>query len=255
MDDLNEKIRELSTEIKIYKEQFTDFIEAASHDLNAPLRKLSVLIDRLVSKYQPQFDDGATEYINRIQTCIREMKSLIDGLTELAQTNVELSEAESCDLNVVVKHELDLMNEEIEQRNLMVNVGSLPVVNGTAFQYKQLFRNLFENAIKFSKTDVPAELNVKAGVINDDEKKSFDLERRKKYYRIEISDNGIGFNQNFAEEIFKPFVRLHPRSEYEGSGMGLSICKKIVVNHKGRIFAEGSENGGSRFTLILPESP
>jgi signal transduction histidine kinase len=147
------------------------------------------------------------------------------------------------------------MKEEIEEKDLRVQVGRLPGIWGIAFQYKQLFKNLFENAIKFSKKNNPAKIHVKAELLNDKEKKMFDLDGGKKYYRIDISDNGIGFNQDYAEKIFEPFVRLHPRSDYEGNGIGLSICKRIVINHKGRIFAEGNENGGSRFVLILPETP
>ena len=255
MDDLKQKIEKLNDELKTYKEQFTDFVEAAAHDLHAPLRKLTVLIERLTSKYQLQPEDGASEYINRIQTCIKEMKSLIDGLTELAGTDARVIEMERCDLNQIARHELDLMDDEIEQKNLQVTVGSLPVINGFAFQYNQLFKNLFENAIKFGKRDEPVKINVKAEVVKDEEKKLLELDTDRQYYRIEISDNGIGFNQDYAEKIFQPFVRLHPRSEYGGSGIGLSICKKIVLNHNGRIFAEGNENIGSRFVLLLPETP
>jgi len=255
MDDLKEKIEKLNAELKTYKEQFTDFVEAAAHDLHAPLRKLSVLIERLTSKYHLQLDDGAGEYINRIQTCIGEMKSLVDGLTELASANGQVAEIEPCDLNLIVKRELDLMNDEIEEKNLQVTVGSLPVIKGFGFQYNQLFKNLLENAIKFGKKDSSVKIDINAEVANDEGKRLLELASEKEYYKIEISDNGIGFNQEQAEKIFLPFVRLHPRSEYEGSGLGLSICKKIVMNHNGRIFAEGNENIGSRFILILPETP
>jgi signal transduction histidine kinase len=255
MDELKEKIQELNTEIKIYKEQFTDFVEAASHDLHAPLRKLSVLIERLISKYQLQLDEDAKQYIKRIQTCIREMKSLIDGLTELARTDGEVAELELCDLTVIVKQEWENMKEEIEEKNLRIQVGSLPGIMGIAFQYKQLFKNLLENAIKFSQKNNPAKIDVRAELLKDKETKAFDLDAGKKYYRIDIIDNGIGFKQDYAEKIFEPFVRLHPRSEYEGNGIGLSICKRIVINHKGKIFAEGNENRGSRFVIILPETP
>lgn len=255
MEDLKEKIEKLNAELKTYKEQFTDFVEAAAHDLHAPLRKLSVLIERLTSKYHLQPDDGANEYINRIQTCIGQMKSLIDGLIELASANGQVAEIEPCDLNLIVKHELDILNDETQAKNLHVTVGSLPVINGIAFQYNQLFKNLFENAIKFGKNDSSVQININAEVVNDEEKRLLDLAAEKDYYRIEIGDNGIGFNQDHAEKIFLPFVRLHPRSEYEGNGIGLSICKKIVLNHNGKIFAEGNENIGSRFILILPETP
>jgi len=101
MDELKDKIEELNSEIKTYKEQFTDFVESAAHDLHAPLRKLSVLIERLVAKHEPLFDSDAKEYVNRIQTCIEEMKSLINGLTELARVDAETNGFTACDLNVI----------------------------------------------------------------------------------------------------------------------------------------------------------
>jgi len=148
-----------------------------------------------------------------------------------------------------------MIKEEIEEKNVVINIGRLPVIQGNDFQYRQLFKNLFENAIKFSKKNIPLKVDVKTKSVTEDEKYLFKLENQKKFYRIEIGDNGIGFNQNYAEKIFQPFVRLHSRAKYEGKGLGLAICKKIVMNHKGIIYAEGNENKGSRFVLILPESP
>ena len=138
--------------------------------------------------------------------------------------------------------------------SLRLVVNPLPVVKGNYVQYQQLFKNLLENAIKFSRKDVPPEVCISCEAMKRDEKFFFNLPLNKEYYKIEISDNGIGFNQVNAEKIFEPFVRLHPKSEYEGSGLGLSICKKIADNHDGIIYAEGEENKGSRFTLILPET-
>jgi light-regulated signal transduction histidine kinase (bacteriophytochrome) len=255
MDESKNKIEELNSEIKAYKEQLTDFVESAAHDLHAPLRKLSVLMERLITKHEPLFDTDAKEYVNRIQTCITEMKSLVDGLTELARVDAETTGFTACDLNVIVKEMLEMMSEETKGKNAVINIGHLPVIQGNAFQYRQLFKNLFENAIKFNKKNIPDRIDIKTGLITAEEKNLFNLENQKKYYKIEIADNGIGFNQNYAEKIFQPFVRLHSRSKYEGSGLGLAICKKIVMNHKGIIYAEGNENKGSRFVLILPESP
>jgi signal transduction histidine kinase len=127
-------------------------------------------------------------------------------------------------------------------------------VKGNPVQYHQLFKNLIENALKFTRKGVVPELCISSESVGEDEKIFFNLPLRKNYYKIEVSDKGIGFNQVNAERIFEPFVRLHSKSEYEGSGLGLSICKKIAGNHDGIIYAEGSENEGSRFTLILPET-
>ncbi len=241
-------------EIRTYKEQVSDFVEAAAHDLHAPLRKLSILIDRVFTKHTEQFPADAKEYVTRINTCIEEMRSLIDGLTELAKADAHALAFVDCDLNIIMQQTLDMMNEEIKEKHAKIEVDPLPVVKGNYVQYQQLFKNLLENAIKFSKKGVPPEISISAGATEGNENLFFNLPLNKKYYKIDIGDNGIGFNQLNAEKIFEPFVRLHSKSEFEGSGLGLSICKKIADNHDGIIYAEGDENKGSRFTLILPET-
>jgi signal transduction histidine kinase len=253
MDEVKNK-EELNRELEKYKEQFTDFIEAAAHDLQAPLRKISVFIERVFTKHPNQFGEDAKEYINRIETCIEEMRSLIDGLAELAKAGAEDSFTE-CDLNLIAEQTLEMMREEIREKHVMVSTGPLPIVNGNIVQYKQLFKNIFENAMKFSKKDSTAKIEVGTKMVANEDRIRFNLDDGRKYYRIEVSDNGIGFNQAYAEKIFDPFVRLHPKSKYEGNGLGLSICKKIVTKHDGVIYAESNEKEGSRFVLILPETP
>ena len=241
-------------EIKIYKDQVSDFVEAAAHDLHAPLRKLSVLVDRVFTKHTEQFSADAKEYVTRINTCIEEMRSLVDGLTELAKADAHTSAIVDCDLNLIVQQTLDVMNEEIKEKRAKIEVNPLPIVKGSYIQYRQLFKNLLENAIKFNNKEISPDICISSEPIGKYEKSFFNLPSDKKYYKIEVGDNGIGFNQVNAEKIFEPFVRLHPKVEYEGSGLGLSICKKIVDNHHGIIYAEGDEDKGSRFTLILPET-
>jgi len=242
-------------ETNTYNSKVSDFVEAAAHDLHAPLRKLSVLIDRVFSKHSDQFTSDSHEYITRINTCIDQMRSLIDGLTELAKADAQTIALTECDLNVIVQQTLNVMNEEIEQKHAHIEIDRLPVVEGNPTQYKQLFKNLFENAIKFSNKNGSIKICVPSGELDEQEKNIFSLPIEKKFYQIEIQDNGIGFDQQHAKKIFEPFVRLHSKSEYDGSGLGLSICQKIVANHHGVIYAEGNENHGSRFILILPETP
>jgi signal transduction histidine kinase len=249
------KVQELHSEIQAYKEQVTDFIESAAHDLHAPLRKLSVLVERLIVKHESVFDTDGKEYVHRIQACIAEMKSLIDGLTGLAGANIEAGNFTSCDLNIIVDQTLKTLREEIEEKNISLTVDHLPTVSGNCFQYGQLFKNIFENAIKFTNNGTAKRIAVKGDELTEGQRDLLQLDEHKKYFRLEIEDNGIGFKQDYAEKIFQPFVRLHPRSMYQGSGLGLAICKKIVANHKGIIYAEGNENRGARFVLILPQSP
>jgi light-regulated signal transduction histidine kinase (bacteriophytochrome) len=242
-------------EIKTDQQKFSDFIEAAAHDLHAPLRKLSVLIDRVFLKHADQFDEDAKEYIKRIEGCVEEMQSLIDGLTELTMAGETTATLTSCDLNAIVKDVMGTMNGQAEQEKVRFQAGAMPIVQGNTIQYRQLFKNLLENAIKFRREHSSLEIDLRTEEITSDERNVFHLQPGKKYYKIGICDNAIGFNNGFAEKIFEPFVRLHSKSKYPGNGLGLSICKKIVANHHGIIYAEGNEQTGSRFILILPETP
>jgi light-regulated signal transduction histidine kinase (bacteriophytochrome) len=248
-------MKKISNEIEQRERQFSDFIEAAAHDLHAPLRKLSVLIEKVFAQQEAGFDEKSKDYMKRIQGCIDQMRSLINGLTDLAMAIPGSTQFVSCDLNLVVQQALREMDEEIRDTRSQVMVTSLPVVQGNLVQYQQLFKNLLENANKFRKKGVPLQIDIGEEMITDDDKKYLDSSPNKKYHKIEIRDNGIGFNQGYAERIFEPFVRLHSKADFEGNGLGLSICKKIVANHCGTIYAKGSENIGSSFILLLPETP
>jgi signal transduction histidine kinase len=234
--------------------KFYEFIEGAAHDLQAPLRKISVLVDRAFKKDEKKFGDDTKEYIRRIESCVDEMKILLGGLLELVRANATTDVNETCDLDKIVREIIESMSEEINDKRVVINIGMLPVVRGNRTLYVQMFKNLLENAVKFTKDDINAGVEINTTILTDKELNKFHL-TDKKYYRIEISDNGIGFPSSHDQKIFEPFVRLHPRSEYEGNGLGLFICKKIVARHNGIIYAEGNEKEGARFILILPETP
>ena len=243
-----------SNAVRSAEEKFYEFIEAAAHDLQAPLRKISVLVDRAFRKDEKKFDHDTKEYIRRIESSVDEMKALISGLLRLVETDVAINLHETCDLDKIVRETVENMSEEINVKQVVVHIGPLPTVHGNMRLYTQLFKNLFENAVKFAEAQIDSSVEIKTTTLSDEERNKFHL-ANEKYYRIEISDNGIGFHSSNEQKIFEPFVRLHPRSEYEGSGLGLFICKKIVARHNGIIYAEGNEKEGARFILILPETP
>lgn len=235
-----------------YKKDYAEFVELAAHDLDAPLRKLSVLVDRLITRIGSEND--VQNYITRIQTCLADMRSMIDSLSILSGFTGLDSKDDECDIEKMV-HEIinDLQKQEPEKK-INVITSSLPVIQGDSLQYKQLFRNLLVNAIRFSKKDILPAVEIKSQQVRTEEVKKFNLDEGKAYFRIMISDNGIGFRQEYAEVIFNAFVRLNGKSEYPGNGIGLAICKKIVENHCGIIYAEGDENIGTRFIIILPQA-
>jgi len=240
--------------VKSAEDKFYEFIEAAAHDLQAPLRKISVLVDRAFNKDENKFDQDTKEYIRRIEMCVSEMKVLINGLLGLVEADATLNLHEICDLDKIVRETVENMSEEIGDKGVAVHVDPLPTVHGNMTLYAHMFKNLLENAVKFTEVEKDSSVEIKAANLRDDERDKFHLPDQK-YYRIQISDNGIGFDSSNEQKIFEPFVRLHARSEFEGSGLGLFICKKIVERHNGIIYAEGNEKEGARFILILPETP
>ena len=238
-----------------FEKDYNDFIELAAHELDAPLRKLTVLVEMLTNKFEtPSQDKGVQSYIERIDGCVNDMRSLIDELSLLAKVRTDKRNYASCDIKMIIREVLEELEVPLNAKKAIVTVSALPVLDGDAGQYNRLFKSLLENAIRFSKEDVRPEIQIQSSVLSLQEANKCKLREDKKYYKIELADNGIGFKNEYAEKIFRPFVRLHGKSKFAGSGMGLAICKKIVENHHGIIYAEGRENEGSRFILVLPET-
>jgi signal transduction histidine kinase len=153
-----------------------------------------------------------------------------------------------------VQEALQELPAAIKEKQAVIATLTLPVIEGNRDQFRLLFKNLLENSIKFSKKDRAPQINIDSAILTAEEKRELDLDDNLPYYRIEIDDNGIGFKTENAQKIFHPFVRLHGKSQFPGNGIGLAICRKIMEIHHGIIYAEGRENEGSRFILILPES-
>lgn len=235
-----------------YQKDYAEFIELASHDLDAPLRKLSVLVERLINKIDPV--DDIAGYITRIQTTLSDMRSMIDDLSLLAGVTTLAPKNDTCSIDDIVRETIEeLLPQEKDRKNVKIT-SALPVVQGNNIQYKQLFKNLLRNSILFGKSETMSAIEILSEVLPVEEKKYFNLSENNTYFKIIITDNGIGFRQEYAEKIFQPFIRLHGKSEYPGHGIGLAICKKIVENHQGTIYAQGNTNEGARFTLILPQT-
>ncbi len=249
-------IDQLSLPTEDHKKNYAEFIDFAIHDLDAPLRKLSMLIERLTSKYKgiSENDEQAQEWLTRINECVIHMRSLIDDLSELSGVSYEVAKKDKCNTGDLVKEILLESAPEIKEKKVIITQSGLPVIEGSEIQLKQLFKNILENAIRFSKKDSPPEININSVKLSGEEKKLHALKPGKEYFKIEVSDNGIGFKQAYAQKIFQPFVRLNARPAFAGNGLGLAICKRIIDNHKGMLYAEAVENSGAKFILILPET-
>jgi len=255
MDNWKKKYDELSEKFNKLEEGHKQFIHFAAHDLDSPLRKLSTFVDRLSSKWGDVQDENVKNYITRIENCVEDLRSVIDGLHHLSSANSEKSVIQNCDLAKIVERVLDHLGEEIKEKKAVFETSELPVIRGNENQYLLLFKNIFANAIKFSGKNSSLTVKINSEVLSKEEKISLNLAGQNDYYKIMISDNGPGFKQEHADDIFKPFVRLHGKTEIPGTGLGLAICKKIVENHHGLIYAEVSEKSGACFVLILPQNP
>ncbi len=230
-----------------------EFAYIASHDLQEPLRKLSTFSERLVTRHSAELSPDAKKYTERILGATENMRILIENLLEFSRTARSTIPFTMVDLNAVISQVLSDLEMVIDQTGATLKIDRLPVVDGVPSQLQQLFSNLLGNALKFRKPDEQPHIEVVVTLLDENAKRNFKLSPDLTYYQIEVKDNGIGFEQEYAQKIFQIFQRLHGKVEFPGSGVGLAICKKIVDNHRGQIFATGVPGEGSKFSVILPE--
>lgn len=251
--ELEKKLLESIADLNECKKENEKFIHIASHDLQAPLRKLSTFIERLTSRSKAVLGDDALKYIEKIETTLADMRSFIDDLSALSNVADEDLEFVQCDLNKTLTEITKQLTAEINENNFKIISSPLPNIDANAGQIKELFKHIISNAIKFSNKNIHSQLIIKAEVLEAAQKIIFKLPVDKAYQKIEFTDNGIGFKEEYADKILKPFLRLHGKAAYPGNGLGLAICKKIIENHQGIIYAKGNENEGAQFVLILPQ--
>jgi light-regulated signal transduction histidine kinase (bacteriophytochrome) len=246
---LEEKIQELNRSNK----ELEEFAYIASHDLQEPLRKLTTFTERLQTKFNDRLGQDGLVYLERIRVATENMRILIENLLEFSRTARSTHLFEYQDLSLLletVKSDLEL---KIEESGTRINNRKLPSIECIPSQIKQLFDNLLNNSIKFKNKEKQCVINVSSSTLSKPEKDALHLPIDKNYFKIVVQDNGIGFEEEYTERIFQIFQRLHGKSEYPGSGIGLAICKKIVDNHNGLIHAEGIPDEGATFTIVFPE--
>jgi len=249
---LNEQLVANNESLKQMNEELDQFAYMASHDLQEPLRKIQVFSDKILRNNN--FDPDSEKYFGKIINSSKRMQNLINNLLDFSRHTVSSNDFKKTPLNELVKNVLTELEVEIEKSNARINYEDLPVVSAVPGLMQQLFYNLFSNAIKFRRPAVDLVIDVKAEKMNPlDLPKFTKYSQGKNYYKITVQDNGIGFDDKYAEDIFRVFKRLHSYQEFEGTGVGLSICKKIVEKHNGFIKAESKIDDGSTFIIGLPE--
>lgn len=222
------------------------FAYAASHDLQEPLRKVQTFGDRLKAKFKTKLGAEGLDCLERMESAVQRMQSLIDGLLGFARVATKGNPFTLVDLSVVAKEVVSDLEVSIEQTRGKVEVGELPAIEADPVQMRQVFQNLIGNALKFHAPDVPPV--VKVAMEDDESRRGLNG----KTVTIIVSDNGIGFDEKYADRLFMMFQRLHSRQEYPGTGMGLAICRKIVERHGGTITAKSAPGEGATFTMKLP---
>jgi signal transduction histidine kinase len=248
---LNRQLLENIASLESANKDLDRFAFMASHDLQEPLRKIRMFSDRLFLRHKEVLDEDGKTNIHRIQKAAERMQTLITDILTFSKISIDKAAFVETDLNALIAEVLTEMDEDIRSKNAQIVIEkNLPLLSVNPGLIKPLFQNLIGNALKYSKQDTIPSVKI-TSEINTQLNKSY-KEIESQYCRIFVQDNGIGFDQKYAEEIFGMFKRLHHNSEFQGTGIGLALCKKIVEQHKGYISARSKVNEGSTFIVSLP---
>lgn len=245
-------LQEKNLELEHSNNELASFTYIASHDLREPLRKIQAFGKRIMEKSE-NLDASLEEYFSRMIDAAGRMQILIDALLDFTRTAKLSSDFEEADLNLLLEEVKKDLSEPIEEKKAIIHADKLPLMRVIPFQFKQLMANMISNSLKYCKPDTIAEIRIQVNEISPAHIPEKNVTTACNFYRISVLDNGIGFEQEHASRIFELFQRLHGRQEYEGSGIGLAICKKIAENHRGFITAESTPGKGAAFHIFLPQ--
>jgi two-component system CheB/CheR fusion protein len=247
------KLQETNYRLEQSNMDLLQFASVASHDLKEPLRKIQTFGNLLYSKVEKKLEQNEKNYLDKIVSASHRMQVLIEDVLTLSKlSNTDILYAKT-DIKSVVRHIVDDLEISIREKGTQIQIGNLPTIEAVTGQIHQLFQNLISNALKFNDSPIPV-VRIESRKVKKEEELEYGI-NGSEYVVICVTDNGIGFEEKYREKIFGIFQRLHSNNQYQGTGIGLAICKKIVENHQGFIKAESKFGHGSAFIIILPYAP
>jgi light-regulated signal transduction histidine kinase (bacteriophytochrome) len=252
LQQANSELTRKNAELENLNSDLRTFAFAASHDLSEPLRKILTFASLLAEREPAALSTKGKELIDKIVSSTARMKMLIDEILSYSQAQQTPLTVEHVDLNGIIEQVKSDLYSLILEKNAVIEHGKLPVVRCYPLQFSRLFQNIISNSIKFCPPDRVPRIVISASLVDGKTIRHQMALAGKRYLKIEIRDNGIGFDPQYSERIFQMFQRLHSRNEYPGSGMGLAICKKIVENHFGFIMTDSKLGEGARFCCHFP---
>lgn len=250
----NMTLQQLNADLLRSNAALEEFARAASHDLKEPVRKMQVFASRLRQILDSRLTEEEKLIFGRMENAASRMALLVDDLLEYSHLNHTPQEPEAVDLNEKISRILSDLELLVTEKEAIVEMDNLPTVKGYRLQLQQLFQNLLTNSLKYSQAGVPPHIRITADKVRREDmpEEAQPAANYQVYHRIRVTDNGIGFHPGEAEKIFQVFTRLHGKEKYAGTGIGLSIAKKVAENHEGFLYAEGEPGKGATFTVLLP---
>ncbi len=249
---VEEALQSFATDLERSNRELQDFAYVASHDLQEPLRKIQAFGDRLKARCGEALSEQGQDYLGRMQNAAGRMQTLIEDLLMFSRVTTQAQAFVSVDLAQVAREVVTDLEVRIEEVGGEVKVGALPTLEADPVQMRQLLQNLLGNALKFHRPEVPPRVTVEAHRLQPGEQEWAGESADRTWYQLTVRDNGIGFDDKYTDRIFTVFQRLHGRSAYEGTGVGLAVCRKIAERHGGRITAQSTPGEGATFVATLP---
>ena len=249
-DQAEATMQEYAADLERSNRDLMDFTNIASHDLQEPLRKIQSFSDILRIRHTQELSTEAQDYVKRIQSAASRMQNLVIALLDYSRISTKSQPIEKVNLTQIARKAAEDLDLAIEESQATLTIQPIPNISADPFQMQHLFLNLISNAIKFRQPNMPLEVNISGQIIQNGSPTNAHLNGT--ICEISVSDNGIGFDAKYSDRIFQPFERLHDPNQYDGTGMGLAICRKIVERHHGTITAQSTPGKGTTFIIHLP---